>query len=396
MEKRRTFRQLVVHVCFTIFWQFILCILILYLMPLLGIAFHVSSAGGKVFLNVFSWIYLGAALLILIHVHVGRLLHQVKREMDLTNERSAWMPGDEKVDEAGMESAYRSDVIPGDFDLKELRLEEFYQTAVHVDRMKLRIREMLEKEKRQKEELVLQISAAAHDVKTPLTVIKGNAELLLAQADPTEGNPEEHSFTASGIWRQCAQDIYEASGQMEGYVNHLISYAKTYYEDKQGLREVHLCGFFGELVKQAELIIQDRAVFTAGYGKRNSDGAPKDKMDSDIVIRLHPDYVSRAVSDMVSNALAYSTGEEKRISLSMELKDEMLFIRLWNSGSSVSEEVREHFGTLFYRADAARSAQGEHYGIGLAFINRVARMHGGEAWIKNVDEGVETGMNLPL
>ena len=81
--------------------------------------------------------------------------------------------------------------------------------------MQQRIKNMIQVEKDQKEDILFKVSAMAHDLKTPLTVIKGNSELL--QLAPL-----------SGVDVQCLKDIERASNQLDSYFNQLINYSKNF------------------------------------------------------------------------------------------------------------------------------------------------------------------------
>ena len=101
---------------------------------------------------------------------------------------------------------------------------------------------MIEHEKGQKEELAFQVAAASHDLKTPLTVIKGNGELLQMSLQ------DEKAL-------QCVDDLLIAGNRMETYVRELIGYTKTYSVGTDQIRSCRLCDLVGELKEQAVQIV---------------------------------------------------------------------------------------------------------------------------------------------
>ena len=193
----RSFKQLIRHTCFKIIQQFLICTAILYLTPLLSVSVQlvnidnntVSDAFRSVFFNVFSWIYICISLII------------IKKEMDIVYCNSM--------------SLYKTDSNVKD----NLTLKEFIETSKHIDKMQKKIHNMIQNERAQKEELIFKVSAASHDLKTPLTIIQGNSELML-YSDLNE------------YQEQCLTDIIVASQQMKHYFNEFISYSKTFYDDK--------------------------------------------------------------------------------------------------------------------------------------------------------------------
>ena len=123
MEKRRNFRKLVGHTCFTIMWQFVLCILLLYIFPLMGILVVALNGSTKVFLNVFSWVYICVVLLILISFHMGRMLKKIKGEMDAVYRQSTWV---ENLEEKSTDGIPDNESFQKNSNLQRLSIEEFY------------------------------------------------------------------------------------------------------------------------------------------------------------------------------------------------------------------------------------------------------------------------------
>ena len=400
MEKRRTFRQLVSRTCFTIFWQFILCVLLLYIFPLLGFEIKwngqsVNEGPANVFWNVFSWIYMGIVFLLLTTFHMGRMLRRIKSEMDQVYQSSTWILQDIEKEEyqngdCPKECCQNEDGNSKQNNRTELTLEEFYRTDEDISKMKERIIQMLESERKQKEDLVLQVAAASHDIKTPLTVIRGNAELLsLSEQDD--------------VYQQYTEDILAADKQLELYVDHLIRYTKTYSEGNEHFVECDIKELAEELSQQTRLLIQGKANHTEYEGGADKNPEPirfsvdiAEQVRQGTKIMLHREYVVRAVSDLVSIAIAYSVGEEQEIRLSIYIEDNNLCIAVWNANSEVAQDIIEHFGTLFYRGDKARTTQTGHFGIGHAFVKRVAKMHGGDAYIENQGNGVKATICIPI
>lgn len=355
MGKPTSFRQLVAVTCRRIIWQFVLGLCFVYLLPLSSISVQVlqndapmGSAGGwSIFFNVTSWVYICFLLVGLISYHMGKLLHLIAREMDTLYQKSMWLEGDQ---------------------VENLSVEEFRETGQRLLKMQNRIQQLLAAEKAQKEELMFQVSAASHDLKTPLTIIKGNTEFLLATDKDRDS-------------RESLEDIYKASQRLDAYFDQLIHYSKTFYQADEGWQEYA----FQEL---AELV--EREVQFLAKGKAELDFQTNG--DQQVSYTLQLDFVLRAVQNMMTNALTYANSERARVCVRVEDKEGGLQLSVWNNGTPFSEEVMREFDRLFYREDKARSSHQEHYGIGLAFVARVARLHGGRVELHNVSDGAEVVM----
>ena len=88
MENKISFKQLVQKTCLTIIVEFVIAILVLYLLPLLSISIKVAGeeTAHPVLLNIFSWIYICIALLVIVSFNIRQLLLKIHKEMkDLNN-----------------------------------------------------------------------------------------------------------------------------------------------------------------------------------------------------------------------------------------------------------------------------------------------------------------------
>lgn len=205
MERKLDFKDLVKKTQWTIVKQFCFSLIVVYIFPasIISIDIHqdshsIASELLKIFFNVFSWIYICISLVIIVSVNIKDLLKKVKYEMEIVYHDSMWL--------TSVNSS------------SKLTILEFIETSKHIELMQQRIKNMIQVEKDQKEDILFKVSAMAHDLKTPLTVIKGNSELL-------------QFSLLSGSDVQCLRDIERASNQLDNYFNQLINYSKTFYSD---------------------------------------------------------------------------------------------------------------------------------------------------------------------
>ncbi|MDE7423524.1 MAG: HAMP domain-containing histidine kinase [Lachnospiraceae bacterium] len=356
----RSFNQLIKHTCFKITRQFFICITILYLTPLLSVSVKlvnidnntVSDAFSSVFFNVFSWIYICISLIIIVSLNFRKMLKIIKNEMDIVYCNSM--------------SLYKTDSNIKD----NLTLKEFIETSKHIDKMQKKIHNMIQNERDQKEELIFKVTAASHDLKTPLTIIQGNSELML-YSDLNE------------YQKQCLTDIITASQQMKHYFNEFISYSKTFYDDKSEWNDYSISDVIKAVVNEACCIIKDKSVLNIINNV---------KIDRNININIH--YIIRAVHNIINNSMEYSMSDNKKIEFKIDFIKNKLVFSIWNNGSSFSDEMIKNCGKLFYSQNKFRNMQNEHYGIGLAFVKRVVTLHNGEFKIANSKDGAEVIMSL--
>lgn len=356
MEYTISFARLVRNTCVKIGLEFLLAILLLYLFPILSISINISGLSktneniSSIFFNAFSWMYICLAFIVIVSININKMLKIIKNEMEAVYHKSM--------------------LIEPQKTNAKLTLKEFAETNDRISEMQLKIKEMIENEKKQKEELIFKVSAASHDLKTPLTVIQGNSDLLLY----SELKEEQ---------RVCLNDILVASKKISDYFNALINYSKTFYDDRKEWKKYSILEVAEAIEQDATYILKDKSILNI-----------YNDISEDRIVALNLNYVLRAVSNIVGNAIEYSKSKDKEIILRIFHEKETLNISIWNKGSHFSEKSLDKFGELFYRQNKARSSKVAHYGIGLAFVKRVAELHSGKLIICNVDDGAEVILKL--
>lgn len=354
MENKISFKQLVQKTCLKIIVEFVIAILVLYLIPLLSISIKVpgEETAYPVFLNIFSWIYICIALLVIVSLNIRQLLLKIHKEMNIVYHQSMWLESTDLTE--------------------SLTITEFLETNQKINRMQQQIEGMLEKERKQKEALAFKVSAASHDLKTPLTVIQGNSELLCQSA-------------IEGKYLPYIQDIHIASNRMIEYINRLLLYSKTFYENENEWNEYSLQDVIESIDQEIHYLLKDKSIVTFQYDEQ---------IDKNATVYLHLNYVLRAVMNMMQNALEYSLADKKAIKVDLHYTHQHLVISVWNNGAHLTDETLKNADSLFYRKDKNRNLNDAHFGIGLAFVKRVSELHHGTLEIKNEDDGVKVTISI--
>lgn len=260
-----------------------------------------------------------------------------------------------------------------DTDSAKLTLIELIETKQKIQEMQLTIKRMIQSEKQQKQELMFQVSAAAHDLKTPLTVIQGNAQFL-------------QSMNVTDTIDQCLKDIEFASKRLNRYFNQLINYSKTFYNDNSDWGRFS-SDYLLELFEQEISLITDKKAHVLF----------SNELTSSIYLRLNLDLFLRAITNIINNAIDHSKNKYPTITVSYKLIDKNFHIAIWNSDSSFSENLLEKYGLLFYQdKQSINSAPNSHYGIGLALVKRVAQIHNGQVNLSNLEDGVLVTIYIPI
>ena len=194
------------------------------------------------------------------------------------------------------------------------------------------------------------VADASHDLRTPLTIVRGQIEVLARNPDPSRAEVEK----VAGV-------VGDAVRRMERLVDDLLILARSESPGDQELERQPI----GPLL-EAEL-----------GGRLDSERERIEIGDvTDAEVAFDRDAISRAVSNLVENALRYS-GPAGRVVLSAEFRRGDLVISVDDDGPGIPPADRERIFDRFARLDRARSSDTGGSGLGLAIVRTLVESGGG-------------------
>ena len=210
------------------------------------------------------------------------------------------------------------------------------------------------------------VADASHELKTPLTVIMTNAELLQTQAP---GQP--------------ADSILTMSRQMRNLVEGMLELARV----DNGSVQTAFCEVELSRLVSGELMLFEPIFFEKSLLLEECT-AP------DIRVKGSPDHIRQVLGILLDNALKYSlSGGTVRVKL--ERWGNYAQLSVANPGPAISREDLSNIFKRFYRVDKARSRDGS-YGLGLSIAQRILQEHKGKIWAESAN-GINTFfVQLPL
>ena len=263
-----------------------------------------------------------------------------------------------------------------DFKINYSGVREIDECLVALDDMRYALKTSLQKQWETEQEKSRQMSALAHDIKTPLTVVRGNSELLLE----TELTDEQKNY---------ADYISGSALQIQNYVQTLIEVTKSQEGIEQAPVNVKVSEILADIKKQTmglsevyQLQINWKEEFTP-VKDANVQAVPDDE-NSEVIISVVYDHVVRAVMNAVRNA-AEHTPKGGIINIIATYNGLELAVTVEDSGSGFTPEALAHGTEQFFMDDSSRTG-GSHYGIGLFFAKKAAKEHGGEIVLANSKE----------
>lgn len=214
------------------------------------------------------------------------------------------------------------------------------------------------------------VADASHDLKTPLTVILTNAELLRGDY----GQDEKARF---------ADNILTESQQMRGLIESLLTLARLDHR-KCAPRRERLD--WSEAVARAVLPFEP-VLYERGLGLE-TDIAPG------LAVRGDPEQLQRAVETLLDNAQKYAA-PRSTVTLRLARQGARGVLSVSNQGDPIDRADLKNIFKRFYRADPARSHNGS-YGLGLSIAQSIVRRHKGRIWAESENGRNTFFIRLPL
>lgn len=258
-----------------------------------------------------------------------------------------------------------------DFEVGHSNIKEFEDVLISFSHMKESLKASLEQQWKAEQVQKEQIAALAHDLKTPLTVIQGNADLI----SETELDEEQRLY---------AEYISSSSEQMQLYIRTLIDISRAATGYQLHMEDIDLPAYVEQLRRQISALCQTKKI-----GLQVETGHLPAVLSADKLL------MERAIMNVVNNALDYSL-QDSSISISMTGDNGRLQISVTDAGPGFSQEDLLHAEEQFYMADRSRSSD-LHSGMGLFITKSIVVQHGGKLILSNSEKtgGAQVTISIP-
>ena len=261
-----------------------------------------------------------------------------------------------------------------DFQTSQSTIKEFNQVLSGLDHMRVALRESLMENWKAEQDKQNQISALTHDLKTPLTVARGNAELLAM----TPLNAEQTDLL---------EHFQKGIAQVDAYVKELAELNKASLKKTLTLEEVPVKEFVEDIYDQTLSLAQTKQINVV-FDKKDIAKETIGNWDKSLL--------NRAFMNILSNAVEHTPSGSQLTLFTKIASDEFKFICL-DSGPGFSLESLEKATQLFYQEDKSRQSR-NHSGLGLTIANDIVRLHHGSLSLSNDHTtcGAKVTIILPL
>lgn len=253
-----------------------------------------------------------------------------------------------------------------DFELKPEADDELGKLCQSLEEMRGRLKDSAEEKLKYDKESKELISNISHDLKTPVTTIKGYAEGII---DGVADTPEKID--------RYVRTIYNKATEMNTLINELTLYSKIDTNKiPYNFNIVSANEYFNDC---ADDLSVELAAQNVGFGYFNY-------VEKNVRIIADPEQVKRVIHNIVNNSLKYMDKPKGMINLRVKDVGDFVQIELEDNGKGIAAKDLPNIFDRFYRTDASRNSSTGGSGIGLSVVKKIIEEHGGKIWATSREE----------
>ena len=247
-----------------------------------------------------------------------------------------------------------------DFVLEVEGNDEFSQLCQDFEEMSKRLKESTEEKILMDKENKELISNISHDLKTPITAVKGYVEGIM---DGVADTPEKMD--------RYVRTIYNKTNEMDHLINELTFYSKIdtnripYTFSKLNVED-----YFSDCAEELGLEMETRGIelVYANY------------VEKGVQVIADGEQIRRVIHNIVSNAIKYM--EKPRGIIQLRVKDvgDFIQVEIEDNGKGIAAKDLPYIFDRFYRTDVSRNSSKGGSGIGLSIVKKIMEDHGGKVW----------------
>ena len=247
-----------------------------------------------------------------------------------------------------------------DFVLDVEGKDEFSELCQDFEEMRRRLKESTEEKSLIEKENRELISNISHDLKTPITAVKGYVEGIM---DGVADTPEKMD--------RYVRTIYNKTNEMDHLINELTFYSKIdtnripYTFSKLTVED-----YFEDCSEEVGLELETRGIelVYANY------------VEKDVMVIADGEQIRRVIHNIISNAIKYMDKPKGIIQIRIKDVGDFIQIEIEDNGKGIGPKDLPYIFDRFYRTDVSRNSSKGGSGIGLSIVKKILEDHGGKVW----------------
>jgi len=241
--------------------------------------------------------------------------------------------------------------------------------------MRLRLKESTEENIHQRQQNKELVSNISHDLKTPITAIKGYVEGIM---DGVADTPEKMD--------KYIKTIYNKAIDMDRLINELTVYSGIDNNRiPYNFHRINVAEYFGDCVEEVGLDLESKNI------KLNYSSL----IGPDTIVIADPEQMKRVINNIISNSVKYMDKPNGTIDIRILDEVDSIRVEIEDNGKGIAQKDLQRIFDRFYRTDASRNSAQGGSGIGLSIVRKIIEDHGGYIWATS-KEGEGTCLHFVL
>ncbi|HTG71122.1 MAG TPA: HAMP domain-containing sensor histidine kinase, partial [Candidatus Udaeobacter sp.] len=247
---------------------------------------------------------------------------------------------------------------------------EIGQLSIAFEDMRVRLKQSIDQSLQYEENRKMLLSHISHDLKTPISAIKGYVEGIMDGIANTEEKRSRYMET-----------IYRKAADMDQLIDELFLFSKL------DLQTVAFDFKVIDIIRYLEHFLDEQRFDLEKSGVRllyREQAEP-------IMIAADPDKLSRVLTNILNNCVKYmgqhSELAAKDITVRVKELEQHALVEIEDSGPGIDKDDLPYIFDRFYRAEQSRNSETGGSGLGLAIVKQIIEGHGGVVWAENAEHG---------
>ncbi|MFC5700277.1 sensor histidine kinase [Cohnella faecalis] len=255
--------------------------------------------------------------------------------------------------------------------------DEIGQLGIAFEEMRGRLQHSVELQQQYEENRKELVANISHDLKTPITAIRGYVDGILEGVADSPEKTEAYMRTISA-----------KAAEMDHLIEELFLYSKL---------DLNRVPFFFESVSFRAFLEDWAEELHFELEKRGVQLAVELELDNDVIASVDRDSFRRVLVNVIQNSLKYMDKPSKRIVLRSYCRGDAVVLEIADNGPGISEQALPHIFDRFFRAEQSRNAETGGSGLGLAIAKQIMEGHGGDIVAESLEgEWTRLILSLPI
>lgn len=249
-----------------------------------------------------------------------------------------------------------------DFSVASTGKDEMSELCNAFEDMRVRLKNNAKDRLEDEAEQRALISNIAHDLKTPITAIKGYSEGMLDGVADTPEKQEKYIRT-----------IFNKANEMNTLINELTLYSNIDTNKiPYNFQKLNLSNYFGDCVEELGIDLENQHI-RLDYANF---------VDPDVQIIADPEQLKRIIHNIISNSVKYMRADvTSRVAITIKDVGDFVQVEIMDNGKGIATKDLPYVFDRFYRADTSRNSAAGGSGIGLSIVKKIVEDHGGKIWV---------------